>query len=197
MSDRSLSADTFWISQGEGYGGTPYTVGEVLHNPRTSDAVTTPYVIVLHAESEYVRDDGYSFGVGDESGYLYRARVRRATDAESAALREADARAAAKRQTKVEVAAIAQCIRADGTRPQDVPMPAGERVFDTQNIHGSGSVFVLATDGAWYLDRRMMDGDDWGRNNVAGVYCGWFLADLAGATRLRALALEDGADGTL
>src|SRR6185437_7788624 len=171
-------ANSWWISQGEGYGGDPYTVGNVITNPNTRDADAPRYLIILSAKSEYIRDDGYSFGVGDESGYLYHACVRVATDDESAELRAADERAQVKRQAQAEVQQITARIRAEGVFPEHgTPMPHGGRVLNTQTIYGSGSIFVIAADGVWLLERHMMDGDDWAANNVAGTYCGWFLAD--------------------
>lgn len=181
-------AGSWEISQGEGYGGLPYIVGAVIHNPNMRDANAPRYLMVLHASERYFRDDGYSFGVGDESGYVYEAIVRAATDEESAELRAADARAATKRQAQGEVKQIAQRIQTEGVFPEHgTAFPAGERVMDTENVYGSGSVFVIFDTGVWYLERHMMDGDAWERNNVAGTYRGWFLADATTAARVAEL----------
>ena len=182
-------AGSWWISRGQGYGGAPYVVGQVIRNPDTRTPDAPRYLIVLAAKSEYVRDDGYSFGVGDESGYLYSACVRAATDDESATLRADEARATATRQAHATMQRLAQRIRTEGAfAPHGSPMPEGAQVFDTQTIHGSGSVFVITDEGAWYLERHMMDGDDWAANNVAGVYRGWYLADPVVSAQLRDIA---------
>lgn len=46
------------------------------------------YLYVLTASRRYYREDGMSFGVGDESGYVYSATCRPATEEEAQPLRE-------------------------------------------------------------------------------------------------------------
>jgi len=58
------------ISRGEGYGGTSYTVGEVIALVRDGIVVR-----VVAAHSRFVREDGLSFGVGSDEGHIYSADV--------------------------------------------------------------------------------------------------------------------------
>lgn len=74
---RDLANGKLEIARGQGYGGQPYWVGGVI---KCGDV---GLVTVVSASKTYVRDDGMSFGVGDEEGYIYYAKVRRATEAES------------------------------------------------------------------------------------------------------------------
>jgi len=75
------------ISQGSGYGGREYHPGQVLRHAKHG------LIIVVSASKRYFReeDEGMSFGVGDESGYIYSATCRPATEAEAAPLLAAEA----------------------------------------------------------------------------------------------------------
>jgi hypothetical protein len=44
--------------------------------------------------------------------------------------------------------------------------PAGDRLFDTQDIYGGGDWFVLGPEYLWYVQNNGMDGDNWSYNNV-------------------------------
>jgi hypothetical protein len=183
---------SFWISEGQGYGGMPFVVGKVLHNPDAELHADVPkYIRVLHAEQRYYRDDGMSLGVGAESGYVYRACVRAATEDESKELREHDALEAEARGIAERLRQLTDQIRThEHVVAHDTPFPDGEQYFDIQHISGSGSVYVVTNTGVWYLERHMMDGDDWLANNVAGTHIGWFLADATVGDEVRWLAKE-------
>ena len=62
-----------------------------------------------------------------------------------------------------------------------VPQPAGEVLFDTFNINGTGERIIETPTEYWYLINNGMDGDNWARNTVvtggAGAY-GWRLAKI-------------------
>ncbi len=66
------------ISVGSGYGGYAYKKGQVIRNPKKNDP---KYLYVMaDSKSRYYREDGWSFGVGDEKGYVYTTLVRAATE---------------------------------------------------------------------------------------------------------------------
>ena len=71
------------LSRGSGFGGQPYTEGETFFDKQLG-AIT-----ITKAWRRYFAEDGMSFGVGDESGYIYYAEYRAAT-AEDTAKLEAD-----------------------------------------------------------------------------------------------------------
>jgi len=184
-------ADSWWISQGEGYGGTPYRLEEVICNDTNANN-KAPYVVVLHAKRQHYAYDGLSFGVGDESGYIYSACVRAATDEESAPLRAQEARIAARETAQKTVSALATRIKNGGIfPPHGTHFPEGERLLeDTRGaLYGTGNLFVVSADNVvWYLERHMMDGDDWGANNIDGAYMGWSLNHTEAAEQIRSLA---------
>lgn len=158
------------IGGGEGYGHREYRIGQVLREKGK-------ILFVLSASKQYYRADGMSFGVGDESGYIFRALCREATADESAPLLARERLAAEKQVAKMRIREIAEIVKT-GTRPDGKNNPDGERILNKQDIYGGGDWFVAAPDKLWYVKNNGMDGDDWSQNNVltggAGAI-GWFI----------------------
>jgi hypothetical protein len=137
---------------------------------------------VVSTRSQYFREDGMSFGVGDERGHVYTLMCRPATEEEVQAVvaRETatETRSAAERARRE----IANEIRERGQRPDGVVVPEHEdgatRVMDRQSIYGGGDWFVVTSSRIWYVLNNGRDGDDWGLNNVrtggAGAI-GWYV----------------------
>lgn len=175
---------TYHLDRGSGYGGVPYSVGQVLRNSDRRIAQGEPeYLFVEKAGQRYYREEGMSFGVGDESGYAYWATARPATDEESRPLREAreqKVRALALQARKGE---LVEQIKRAGARPPGPVSPEQEpgayRIFDTQNIHGGGDWIVISDSSVWFCRNNGHDGDAWSHNNVrtggAGAI-GWRVA---------------------
>lgn len=155
-----LPTGSFRISVGEGYGGRSFRVGEVL---RWRDK---GIVKVLSASKSYVREEGMSFGVGDEQGYIYSAVVMPASESEAAPVLEAEAKRILRADAVRELESIKKDIQERGERPPGEHSPEGKRIFDTQDIYGGGDWFVVGTDTIWYVRNNGMDGDDWSLNNV-------------------------------
>jgi hypothetical protein len=100
---------TYSIGSGSGYGGHEYTVGRVYRNAQRRIETGEPvYLLCLEARRRYVREDGMSFGVGDESGYLYSAVCREATTEETTPLVQAEHRTAELRAAKGQLAQLAK-----------------------------------------------------------------------------------------
>jgi len=188
-------ADALYFRAGSGSGGRAYDAGEVLRSPAwlVERDGWPAYVTVLHVRAEYIREDGLSFGVGDDSGYIYDTYCRPATDEEAAppliAAREERARLDAARS---RVTAITRDIQARGERPDGDNSPTGERLIDTQDIYGGGGWFVVGPEGMWHIENNGRDGDNWSANNVrtggAGAIGYRVPFDQALADELRALA---------
>lgn len=179
----AMEAAPIHISRGEGYGGSPFAVGEVRrerwHDPHAGPFGGAPrdgIVVILAANARYEAEDGMSFGVGDESGYVYRAWAREATAEEAAPVLAREAAAVARRRQAARVREIAAMIARDGTAPPPADGSlalVGERVLDTQDLYGGGGWFVVDEDGAgphgpaiWHVRNNGGDGDDWSRNNI-------------------------------
>jgi hypothetical protein len=160
------------IRKGEGYGGREYKPGQVV---RHNDGWWT----VVRASKRYYREDGMSFGVGDEKGYVYSATIRPATDAEAAPMIAKAAEAAARKAQEVRRAEVAEQIKADGEWPEGMQVPGEEICSDRRTIYGGGDWFVVGAEHIWYVQNNGADGDDWSRNNVttggAGAI-GWRVA---------------------
>ncbi len=152
-------------------------------------------VTVLSSRGQYIREDGMSFGLMDESGWLFAVGARPATEAEAAPVLEREARTELCRTARARLAAIAKQIEQAGEYPARTPegiVPEGDRVFDTQDIYGGGGWFVVGPEYIWYCRNNGADGDDWGRNNVrtggAGAIGRRVPFDQALADEIRALA---------
>lgn len=173
---------TFTISRGEGYGGQPYTVGQVIQRPPYPRYAQYPaWLVVVESGETYYGSDGMSFGVGDESGSVYWATCRAATDAEAAPIIAAAERRAALVQARKDRDAVARDIRARGERPALDNQPVGETVcaslYRGQTYlpaYGGGTWFVIAEEGIWYVEGHSADGDDWSANNLPGNL-GWLV----------------------
>jgi len=84
-----------------------------------------------------------------------------------AAKRRREAPAEVRKRAIVQrVKEIAHEIRETGERPDGTNAPAGDRLFDTQDVYGGGDWFVVGPDHLWYIQNNGMDGDNWSLNNV-------------------------------
>jgi len=156
-----------------------YRVGSTIRTQRHG------LVTIVTAGKKYYREDGLSFGLSDDSGYMYFATCRPATEDESAPIIEAERIRGEKTDAAAALAAIKNEIRRSGEYPEGSHTPDGNRIADTQDIYGGGDWFVIGNEYIWYVQNNGMDGDNWGANNVrtggAGAI-GWrigFSADLA------------------
>lgn len=155
--------DAIHLSGGSGYGCNGWTPGQVIYSKKADT-----YLFVISASSRYIDEDGMSFGVGDEEGYIYEAVCRKATEEEAAPEIAKRAAAELKRNAARELELIAKQIRETGEKPegqnvtegQTIPIGAG------QNIYGGGEWFVVGTEYIWYVRNNGGDGDMWAANNV-------------------------------
>jgi len=147
------------LSCGEGYGGVPYRVGDVLRNGAGGP------VVVVTAGKRYYHEDGLSFGVGDDAGYIYFATARRATPEEAAPLLERESVAVARKKARLALENIESFIRFEGERPKD-EQPVGELLCDTDTTYGGGNWWVLSDEWIWFVANNGRDGDNWSDNNV-------------------------------
>jgi hypothetical protein len=190
--------DAITISCGEGYGGSPFLTGQVLRNPRNKEQI----LFVITPKQRYFREDGMSFGVGDESGYIYSAQCRLATDDEAAPIlqREAapilqrESEKAAKQTAEARRTSIAEQIIAANLTPDKLITLNGEKIMDRQTIYGGGDWFVIESSAIWYVRNNGADGDNWSNNNIqtggAGAVGYMVLFDQVLADELRALEAQ-------
>ena len=164
---------TYKVSCGSGYGGHEFYVGQVLRNKQ---GVGPEYLTVLASRQVYLREDGMSFGVGDEEGYIYSATCREATSNETAPVIAAEKRAVERKAAMQRLQEIAHMIEITGTKPEGDNHPKGT-VLDMssggERLYGGGSWFVIGTDAIWYVRNNSRDGDCWAWNNVVPGGLGW------------------------
>ncbi|MFA6721586.1 MAG: hypothetical protein WCR92_09255, partial [Candidatus Cloacimonadaceae bacterium] len=195
------AAAPYRLSGGSGYGCHGWQVGQTMMVSEDRREKGWPeFVTVAKAGRRYFREDGMSFGVGDDQGYIYSADCREATPEEIAPVKARIEAAEAVKTAKAEVEAIKKRIKAEGERPDGDNIPEGDLIFDTQTIYGGGDWFVVGPEWIWYVQNNGGDGDDWGENNVhtggAGAI-GWRVPhsrDIAGDLyRLEGIVDPDGA----
>jgi len=152
------------FSRGQGYGGTTYSIGE-----RIRDRSDGSWWVAERVSKTYIDEDGLSFGVGDESGYIYRASARPATVEEAAQFQaEADAREAKRLARKSADARLGELSREHmcGTdRPKLDRAPTGTVLAAWLRCS-----WVRDDDGVlWHIIDNGHDGDDWRANNAPGA----------------------------
>jgi len=161
----SLSENTIDISQGSGYGGQPFTVGQVLRKKRNDWPAEGKILVILQSSKKYYREDGLSFGVGDDEGYIYRAKCREATPKEAAPLLAQEADRIVVSDAKISLKKIIEQIQA-GERPGGENVPAGDRLYGKPDLYGGGEWIVIGPEWIWYCQNNGSDGDNWSYNNV-------------------------------
>lgn len=154
------------ISGGSGYGCSGWKVGQVVYNKWQEQNNGPEYLTVVSCGDHYHREDGMSFGAGEDRGYTFWARCRPATEAESAPLRAERQALAARAAARNRLREIADTIIEKGELPADAD-PQGEKLMDTRTIYGGGEWFVIGDEHIWYVRNNGADGDDWTRNNVS------------------------------
>lgn len=166
------------VSRGEGYGGRLYQPGEVvrLRWRDSQGQEQSGVVVVLACVAKYYREDGMSFGVGDEQGYVYTTYARPATDEEAAPLLEREAQARARREALRRLAQLDATAREQGEWPSPPATRPEGRLVCVQDrrlmIYGGGSYWVLPdseTGAVYRVIGNGADGDNWARNNVPGA----------------------------
>ena len=190
------------ISGGEGYGCSGWSEGQTIRNRWRERNNGPEYLTVVSAGSQYHREEGMSFGVGEDQGYVYWAQCRPATDEESAPLIVAQQQREERKRMRARVEAIGAEICKAGECPPGPNRPEGDVLFDTQNIYGGGDWFVVGEEWIWYIQNNGMDGDDWSRNNVstggAGAI-GWRVPateQMANELRMLADRLSESKEGS-
>jgi hypothetical protein len=186
---------TKMISRGSGYGGTPFTKGDVIrmsdHEMQRSDLPR--WVYVLSAGERYYREDGMSFGVGEDSGYIYLAKVRPATDEEAAPHVAREKAKIAKKEAQQRLSTIFNDVFKRGSSEGVNDIKGRDIHLDTPSavMHGAGQWFVISGKKVMAVRNNGADGDDWSLNNYrtsgAGAIARW-VEDDGLANEVEALA---------
>jgi hypothetical protein len=164
------------LSGGSGYGCQGWQVGQVIlsSEKRRREGGPDALVIVTAARS-YVREDGLSFGVGEDSGYAYYATARPATAEEMAPAIEAAHEHALAEERALEAKRLERLFES-GEHPDpaagQVSLVGDEVPIAVQGrIYGGGRWAVIEPEGAeprsiWWVVNNGRDGDDWSYSNV-------------------------------
>lgn len=164
-----VSNAPYVFSRGEGYGADYLQPGTILRsNPKHHDQKGWPeHITVVKTTKYFVREDGLSVGVGDESGYIYTYHCREATPEEAAERMTADQKRKAKKEAEKRLAQISRDFMKHGVHPEPWVVPEGTRYDVTpQNLYGGGEWYVISGPRIWHVQNNGADGDDWSHNNV-------------------------------
>lgn len=180
-------------SKGSGYGGEVIEPGEVIKSGKKHLQEGWPeYITVIKTTKNFYREDGMSFGVGEDRGYMYTYHCREATDQEAATKRAEDLAHKSKQDALKRLQEIGKYIQTNGKYPPAWADPKGERYMldETGLLYGGGSWFIVQGPVVWFVRNNGADGDDWSHNNVrtggAGAI-GWFVLNNDIALEIAAL----------
>lgn len=165
---QKYNGPTYELCGGSGYGCKGWTKGDVIRasaKRREQDPACPEWLYIISAKRSYVREDGLSFGVGDDSGYYYTATARAATESEYTPAAERHAREEAVRAATVARAAAmkeveALCRAGEYAGDDDAPIPAGTQIVAREGVQGSGrEVIVIGDDGSvsWWCSGHYDD----------------------------------------
>lgn len=161
---------TFQLTGGSGYGCLGWEKGQVIHNSADRIAKGEPaYLTIVKASARWIREDGMSFGVGDEDGYYYTATAREATADEAAPVIAEELALSVRREARKALEQAGQEIIQTGERPEELSTPEGVElgVLNPESLpYGGGSWFVIGDEFIWFVKNNGHDGDFWANNNV-------------------------------
>jgi hypothetical protein len=167
--DRTVGFGERSMCRGSGSGGEAYTEGDIFLDPEDMR-----YLVVRAAWQEYYREDGLSFGVGDDAGYLYFAVCRVATVTEYMPVWETEQVEFAKQSRRKDAKRAIErlFVHEDGVYEFQ---PDGQswrldgrwvKIGKGFDIYGSGEEICVTKKHIWRCHNNGMDGDNWSRNNV-------------------------------
>lgn len=166
--------NTFWLVGGELTFSSLHK-GQTVRTPKNyvKNMSYPEYLTVEETENQYISEDGWSFGCAGESGWICRAKCRKATEEEVQELLEKEQEQEEKRArikaAQNELEQIKDDIKKKGEKPEGMNDVAGERVCverESSIIYGGGTWFIISNDYIWYIENNGGDGDDWSYNNV-------------------------------
>jgi hypothetical protein len=155
-------------ARGEGYGGRPREIGSVFQVDIENDGAKR-WVRVETASEQFYREDGLSFGVGDDSGYIFIHGCSFLSDAEAAkadeALNNHLAKVEAWKQREQSLTALVDDFIEHGARPANFVAPKTL----TEIPYGQKSWLGYSDEvTAYYCQYNGLDGDNWAESNYYG-----------------------------
>lgn len=161
---QTIKVEPYKLYGGSGDGCQGWAVGQVVKNPKKGKG-EPEYLTVVTAAQQYYKEDGLSFGVGDESGYAYQATARPATDKEAASIKAEHTAAATKREAWRTLETLVHHIQTVGKRPAGQHTPEGEIVpVENQTMYNRGSWLVVGREHIWYVENA--SADNWKSSNI-------------------------------
>ena len=177
----SFPKSKYVIQRGSGYGGKPFYEGQIIKNNKDKiDKGEPKYLYVEKALKYHIKEDGLSFGVGDDSGFLYTAYCREAKPEEAQELIREEHDYMNRNSANKRLKEIIFDIKKHGNVPKNADPKGKTYIVEPITLYGGGSWIVINNDDLWFVENNGADGDDWSLNNVstggAGAI-GWTIKD--------------------
>jgi hypothetical protein len=126
--------------------------------------------VIDKIDSQFIPEDGLSFGLSRDRGWAFTVYCRNPTDEEVAGLVEREAAHKQKADAKKRRVEIKDLIMKKGKMPKGSNRLRGDRVLMSNKrmtLYGGGSWFVIEEPRwIWYVQNNGADGDNWSHNNV-------------------------------
>lgn len=154
--------------------GDHFPVGHVFRDRKSGKVLT-----VLDVKSQYYPEDGLSFGLSDDRGWMHTIYAGPPQPQDAATFETKETAARKLRELKLKASKrrddIEKYVRQHGETPQLGHHPKGDHLCTTgeKSIpYGGGNWFVAEPDALWFVQNNGHDGDDWSINNIPGSV-GW------------------------
>lgn len=154
--------------------GDHFPVGHVFRDRKSGRVLT-----VLEVKSRYYPEDGLSFGLSDDRGWMHTIYAGPPQPQDAANFESKEAKARRLRDLKLKASKrrdeIEKYITSHGEAPKLSHYPVGVTLCTTgeRSIpYGGGTWFLVEPDAIWFIRNNGADGDDWSWNNLPGCM-GW------------------------
>lgn len=141
-------------------------VGEVIRHPYQDKQALL--IVPTRQKSRYIREDGLSFGLDTDSGYLFTVEYRLATEEETRAFLLAEEEVKQKKARRAELflvqGRVASTIRTRGQRPEQAA-PKGRQWPEKKRYDNDYFLVDEEAGQIWLVVYNGRDGDGWDANN--------------------------------
>lgn len=141
-------------------------VGAVMRHPYGSQKGKA--IVPISRTRRYIREDGLSLGLNEDSGYLYRVVYREATADEKQAFETAEAERVAKEAEQARRyrahQSLRRAIQDRGSKPDKVD-PQGEEFPKRDGRRYDTTYLVVGESKVWLVEYNGRDGDCWAWSN--------------------------------
>lgn len=135
------------------------------------DRKTGEFMVVTDVKSVFYREDGLSFGLPDDTGWMHTITAKPAEDETAIqSIKDREQQELTVAQARTRRKELAKMFRDRGDFPTtETDLRREDRlVLSGRNsvAYGGGNWFVITPSHIWFVQNNGGDGDNWGSNNV-------------------------------